>query len=60
MSPIWRRADSNLSFSLEILLAITYNLSITTLRYLPLELRASAGSELTEVYLDRRLSAPML
>ena len=33
--------------------AITHNLSITTLRYVPLELRASVGSEQTEVYLDR-------
>jgi glutamate/tyrosine decarboxylase-like PLP-dependent enzyme len=33
--------------------AITHNLSITTLRYVPLELRASIGSEPTEAYLDR-------
>jgi len=32
---------------------ITHNLSITTLRYVPLELRASAGSEQTEAYLNR-------
>ena len=33
--------------------AITHNLSITTLRYVPLELRASVGSEQTEAYLNR-------
>jgi glutamate/tyrosine decarboxylase-like PLP-dependent enzyme len=33
--------------------AITHNLSITTLRYFPLELRASIGSEQTETYLNR-------
>ncbi len=33
--------------------SITHNLSITTLRYVPLELRASIGSEPTESYLDR-------
>ena len=33
--------------------AITHNLSITTLRYVPLELRANICSELTEAYLDR-------
>jgi aromatic-L-amino-acid/L-tryptophan decarboxylase len=33
--------------------AITHNLSITTLRYVPLELRASFGSEQTESYLNR-------
>jgi aromatic-L-amino-acid decarboxylase len=33
--------------------AITHNLSITTLRYVPLELRASIGSGPTEAYLDR-------
>ena len=33
--------------------AITHNLSITTLRYVPLELRASIGSEQTEAYLNR-------
>lgn len=33
--------------------AITHNLSITTLRYVPLELRAGIGSEATEAYLDR-------
>ena len=32
---------------------ITHNLSITTLRYVPLELRASIGSEQTEAYLNR-------
>jgi aromatic-L-amino-acid/L-tryptophan decarboxylase len=31
----------------------THNLSITTLRYVPLELRASVGSEQTEAYLNR-------
>ena len=33
--------------------AITHNLSITTLRYVPPELRAGLGSEPTEVYLNR-------
>jgi aromatic-L-amino-acid decarboxylase len=33
--------------------AFTHNLSITTLRYVPLELRASVGSELTEQYLNK-------
>jgi len=33
--------------------AITHNLSITTLRYVPKELRASAGSGQTEDYLNR-------
>jgi aromatic-L-amino-acid/L-tryptophan decarboxylase len=33
--------------------AITHNLSITTLRYVPLEFRASVGSEQTEAYLNR-------
>jgi len=33
--------------------ALTHNLSITTLRYVPLELRASVGSEQTEAYLNR-------
>ena len=33
--------------------AITHNLSITTLRYVPLELRASIGTEQTEAYLNR-------
>jgi glutamate/tyrosine decarboxylase-like PLP-dependent enzyme len=33
--------------------AITHNLSITTLRYVPLELRASIGSEQTEAHLNR-------
>ena len=33
--------------------AITHNLSITTLRYVPLELRAGLGSEQTEAYLNR-------
>ncbi len=33
--------------------AFTHNLSITTLRYIPLELRASAGSEQMEEYLNR-------
>jgi aromatic-L-amino-acid/L-tryptophan decarboxylase len=33
--------------------SITHNLSITTLRYVPLELRARIGSEPTESYLDR-------
>ena len=33
--------------------AFTNNLSITTLRYVPLELRASVGSERTEAYLNR-------
>jgi glutamate/tyrosine decarboxylase-like PLP-dependent enzyme len=33
--------------------AFTNNLSITTLRYVPLELRASVGSEQTEAYLNR-------
>ena len=33
--------------------AITHNLSITTLRYVPLELRASLGAEPTEAYLNR-------
>ena len=33
--------------------AFTHNLSITTLRYVPLELRASVGSEQTEAYLNR-------
>ena len=40
--------------------AITHNLSITTLRYVPQELRAGLGSERTEDYLDelnRRLLA---
>src|SRR5262244_2008403 len=32
--------------------AITHHLSITTLRYVPQELRASLGSERTEDYLD--------
>jgi aromatic-L-amino-acid/L-tryptophan decarboxylase len=31
----------------------SHNLSITTLRYVPLELRASVGSEETEAYLNR-------
>jgi aromatic-L-amino-acid/L-tryptophan decarboxylase len=31
----------------------SHNLSITTLRYVPLELRASVGSEQTEAYLNR-------
>ena len=33
--------------------AFSHNLSITTLRYVPLELRASLGSEQTEAYLNR-------
>jgi glutamate/tyrosine decarboxylase-like PLP-dependent enzyme len=33
--------------------AFTHNLSITTLRYVPAELRASVGSEQTEAYLNR-------
>jgi aromatic-L-amino-acid decarboxylase len=33
--------------------AFTNNLSITTLRYVPLELRTSIGSEQTEAYLNR-------
>jgi aromatic-L-amino-acid decarboxylase len=33
--------------------AFTHNLSITTLRYVPSELRASVGSEQTETYLNR-------
>ena len=33
--------------------ALSHNLSITTLRYVPLELRASVGSEQTEAYLNR-------
>jgi aromatic-L-amino-acid decarboxylase len=33
--------------------AFSHNLSITTLRYVPVELRASVGSEQTEVYLNR-------
>ncbi len=33
--------------------ALTHNLSITTLRYVPLELRASVGSDQTEAYLNR-------
>ena len=33
--------------------AITHNLSITTMRYIPLELRASVGSEQAEAYLNR-------
>jgi aromatic-L-amino-acid decarboxylase len=33
--------------------AFTHNLSITTLRYVPFELRASVGSEPTEAYLNR-------
>jgi glutamate/tyrosine decarboxylase-like PLP-dependent enzyme len=33
--------------------AITHNLSITTLRYVPMELRASIGSAPTDAYLDR-------
>jgi aromatic-L-amino-acid/L-tryptophan decarboxylase len=33
--------------------AFSHNLSITTLRYVPLELRASVGSEQTEAYLNR-------
>jgi aromatic-L-amino-acid/L-tryptophan decarboxylase len=33
--------------------AITHNLSITTLRYVPLELRTSIGSEQTEAHLNR-------
>ena len=33
--------------------AVSHNLSITTLRYVPLELRASVGSEQTEAYLNR-------
>jgi glutamate/tyrosine decarboxylase-like PLP-dependent enzyme len=33
--------------------AITHNLSITTLRYVPQELHASIGSEQTEAYLNR-------
>jgi aromatic-L-amino-acid decarboxylase len=33
--------------------AITHNLSITTMRYVPLELRASVGSEQAEAYLNR-------
>ena len=33
--------------------AFSHNLSITTLRYVPLELRARAGSEQTEAYLNR-------
>jgi len=33
--------------------ALTHNLSITTLRYLPPELRGGAGSEQTEAYLNR-------
>ena len=33
--------------------AITHNLSITTLRYVPQELRASLGSEQTEEYLNQ-------
>jgi len=33
--------------------AITHNLSITTMRYVPLELRATIGSEQTEAYLNR-------
>ena len=33
--------------------AFTHNLSITTLRYVPSELRASVGSEQTEAYLNR-------
>ena len=33
--------------------AFTRNLSITTLRYVPLELRESVGSEQTEAYLNR-------
>jgi aromatic-L-amino-acid/L-tryptophan decarboxylase len=32
---------------------MTHNLSITTLRYVPVELRASVGSEQTEAYLNR-------
>jgi aromatic-L-amino-acid/L-tryptophan decarboxylase len=31
----------------------SHNLSITTLRYVPLELRTSVGSEQTEAYLNR-------
>ena len=33
--------------------AFSHNLSITTLRYVPLELRARVGSEQTEAYLNR-------
>jgi aromatic-L-amino-acid/L-tryptophan decarboxylase len=33
--------------------AFSHNLSITTLRFVPLELRASVGSEQTEAYLNR-------
>jgi hypothetical protein len=33
--------------------AFSHNLSITTLRYVPLELRATVGSEQTEAYLNR-------
>ena len=33
--------------------AFTNNLSITTLRYVPLELRTRVGSEQTEAYLNR-------
>jgi len=33
--------------------AFTHNLSIATMRYVPLELRASVGSEQTETYLNR-------
>jgi hypothetical protein len=33
--------------------AFTHNLSITTLRYVPLELRASLGSEQTNAHLNR-------
>jgi glutamate/tyrosine decarboxylase-like PLP-dependent enzyme len=33
--------------------ALTHNLSITTLRYVPGELRASLGSDATEDYLNR-------
>jgi len=33
--------------------AFSHNLSITTPRYVPLELRASVGSEQTEAYLNR-------
>jgi len=32
---------------------ITHSLSITTMRYVPLELRAGIGSEHTEAYLNR-------
>ena len=33
--------------------AITHNLSITTMRYIPMDLRAGIGSEETEAYLNR-------